>query len=146
MTDHDWQILLLPASQGGFLGLPFKWGARGPEAYDCWGLVATLRARMGQPVPDDWGVPKCDVGAALAVFARESESQDWQSVPLGQHQPGDIIALSTHRRIHHVGLATPWGVIHAARGCGSVHQDLAGLRRAGYQLIQPYQYHGVIHG
>ena len=138
-----WQSLVAPQGQGGFLGAPFVWGARGP-AYDCWGLVTAARARLGAPVPDDWGVGNNDTAAAMAVMAREAGNPNWQAVALEAMAAGDIVALSSHRRIHHVGLATPWGVLHAARGFGVVLQSLAALRRSGYRLIVPYRYAGPV--
>ena len=141
-SQDDWRELVAPDYQGGFLGAPFRWGGRGPD-YDCWGLVAAARERLGAPVPDDWGVGDNDTATALAVMAREAgNASRWQALDLTAMAPGDIVALSSHRRIHHVGLATPWGVLHAARGFGVVLQSLPALRRSGYRLIVPYRYLG----
>jgi len=38
----------------GFIGKPFAYGARGPHAFDCWGLVLALRAALELPVPPDF--------------------------------------------------------------------------------------------
>jgi len=35
------------------VGLPYRRGARGPTAFDCWGLVLEVRRRLGQPLPPD---------------------------------------------------------------------------------------------
>lgn len=32
------------------IGKPYKEGARGPEAYDCWGVVMAIYHRLGWPV------------------------------------------------------------------------------------------------
>lgn len=34
------------------IGIPFKYGGRGPDTYDCWGLVMELQKRQGITVPD----------------------------------------------------------------------------------------------
>ena len=34
------------------LGKPFAWGGRGPDAYDCWGLVVEVARRAGITLPD----------------------------------------------------------------------------------------------
>lgn len=39
-------------SYGDLIGKPFAWKARGPDAYDCYGLVEELSRRMGLKVPD----------------------------------------------------------------------------------------------
>lgn len=34
-------------------GHPYRRGARGPDAFDCWGLVLEARRRLGLPLPPD---------------------------------------------------------------------------------------------
>lgn len=36
------------------LGKPFRYGGRGPEAFDCYGLAIELRRRAGLPMPEDY--------------------------------------------------------------------------------------------
>ena len=74
------------------LGKPFKQDARGPEAYDCLGLVLAVLHRLGTPVPD-WNSSEHILALAL---------EQWQ--PVTTPQAGDLILLrSTHPRWH-VGL------------------------------------------
>ena len=35
-------------------GMPFMRGARGPAAFDCWGLVLEVRRRLDLPMPPDF--------------------------------------------------------------------------------------------
>lgn len=37
-----------------YIGKPYEYGARGPQAFDCWGLVLHLRAALGLVVPVDF--------------------------------------------------------------------------------------------
>jgi cell wall-associated NlpC family hydrolase len=57
------------------LGLPYVWGATGPDAFDCSGLVQWSFAQIGVAIP------------------RTSEAQATGGVPvtLDQLQPGDVI-------------------------------------------------------
>ena len=38
------------------IGKPYEGGGRGPDSYDCYGLVVEVESRMGRRVPDV-GVP-----------------------------------------------------------------------------------------
>lgn len=35
-----------------FIGVPFRWGGRGPDDYDCWGWLMELCRRDGVVIPD----------------------------------------------------------------------------------------------
>ena len=57
------------------LGKPYQWGAAGPDAYDCSGLVYAAYARAG-------------ISIARTTFGWR---QDGPVVPLTQLQPGDLL-------------------------------------------------------
>jgi hypothetical protein len=57
-------------------------------------------------------------------------------------EPGAVVALSTHRRIHHVGVCTPFGVLHATKGFGARVESEAILKATGYRRIEYYQWVG----
>jgi len=86
----------------GEVGKPYVWGATGPNAYDCSGLM--LRAFQA-------------AGIYLPRVARE-QYQAGGHVPLAQAQPGDLLFLArdTHdpATIHHVMLYLGNGAIAEA--------------------------------
>ncbi len=86
----------------GEVGKPYVWGATGPNAYDCSGLM--LRAFQAG-------------GIYLPRVARE-QYQAGAHVPAGQAQPGDLLFLATDQRdpatIHHVMLYLGNGMIAEA--------------------------------
>ena len=59
----------------GQLGKPYQWGATGPDAYDCSGLVYAAYAAAG-------------IHIARTTFQWR---QDGPQVPLTQIQPGDLL-------------------------------------------------------
>ncbi|GAA2582549.1 hypothetical protein GCM10010399_10430 [Dactylosporangium fulvum] len=62
------------------VGKPYKWGAAGPGAYDCSGLVMASYAKAGIKLPHQSGqIPRRG-----------------RKVPAGQWQPGDVIAFPGH--------------------------------------------------
>jgi cell wall-associated NlpC family hydrolase len=88
------------------IGKPYRWGAAGPDAYDCSGL--TMYA---------WG--------AAGVSLPHSSRAQFSSLPHvanDQIQPGDLLFYGSP--IHHVGIYEGGGVyIHAPESGESVRRD-----------------------
>jgi len=86
----------------GELGKPYVWGATGPNAYDCSGLV--LRAFQAAGI----GLPR----------VASDQYRAGGHVPVQQAQPGDLVFLATDRSdpstIHHVMLYLGDGMIAEA--------------------------------
>ncbi|MCM2576067.1 C40 family peptidase [Streptomyces meridianus] len=80
------------------IGKPYRWGAQGPNAFDCSGLTSQAWARAGRPIP------------------RTSQAQ-WRQlprIPLQELRPGDLVVY--HRNASHVALYLGDGkVVHAPR-------------------------------
>ena len=68
------------------LGKPYEWGATGPDAYDCSGLVQAAWAAAGVSIPrttyEDW--------------------DDLQHIPESQMVPGDLIIFDDEGHVGHV--------------------------------------------
>jgi len=118
------------------VGAPFVWGGRGPDGYDCWGLVRRATEMLGLPMPPDYTTetPAC----AVRTISAELHPPAWIKQETGS--PGDIVMMSTNRRIHHTGLVTPYGILHTTRGLGAVIMSESGLRAACYQRIEYYRW------
>lgn len=57
------------------IGTPFKYGGRGPDSYDCFGLVMEMCRRNGHPIPDfgfaeDQGLIAAMMGASLPQWRK----------------------------------------------------------------------------
>ena len=81
------------------LGVPFERGARGPEAYDCYGLAIEMFRRAGVVVPDFTSPGTLEEVAELIA----SEAPRWRRVPVGT-----VMSLTTFRLEGigaHVGVA-----------------------------------------
>ncbi|MFF8724971.1 NlpC/P60 family protein [Streptomyces sp. NPDC015171] len=85
------------------LGKPYRWGAQGPDAYDCSGLTSQAWSHAGRPIP------------------RTSQEQ-WDQlkrVPLNQLRPGDLVVYFPDAT--HVGLYVGAGrIVQAPRPGGRV--------------------------
>lgn len=85
------------------LGRPYRWGAVGPDSFDCSGLTSWAYRQAGIAIP------------------RTSRQQyaGLTKVPLAQLQPGDLVffaAGNSPSSIHHVGIYVGGGrMLHAPR-------------------------------
>lgn len=79
------------------VGKPYAYGGRGPEEYDCWGLVMEIYRRKGVELPDYERPESWSEVAKLMI----QEKQAWTEC--GQI-PGSVIHIRVGRDPHHVGI------------------------------------------
>lgn len=89
------------------LSKPFRDGARGPDAYDCVGLMLEVERRLGVELPP-WGSHAREMAGALAHWT-----------PVTDPQPGDGILFESDDPPWHIGVVGGGGyMIHAHPSCG----------------------------
>lgn len=79
------------------IGKPFKYGGRGPEFYDCYGLVMELHKRAGKTIPD---VLSPSEQAKIASLV-ETEVPAWTAC---ERAPGAVLTMRIGRHVSHVAL------------------------------------------
>jgi cell wall-associated NlpC family hydrolase len=107
------------------VGKPYVWGAKGPEQFDCSGLVTWLYAQIGIRIP---------VGTA-------GQWPQMQPVTIADLQPGDLVFMDTEGagRVTHVGMLAgdlngdgQWDMVHAANPALGVRVDYNIFQSAYY--------------
>ncbi len=94
------------------IGAPYVWGAEGPEAFDCSGLVLWVYGQLGLQVP------------------RTAQQQfDWATpIDQSQLQPGDLTFFEntypSSDRITHVGIYAGGGVVVMATTTGDYVREV----------------------
>jgi cell wall-associated NlpC family hydrolase len=79
------------------VGSPYSWGATGPNAFDCWGLIKCAFLQNGKSLPRS--------SQALA--------QGGQPVAISDLQPGDIVTF--YSDVSHAGIYIGDGLmVHAS--------------------------------
>lgn len=123
------------------IGLPWVAGARGPEAYDCWGLFLHVQRRHFDRDLPEIPIDPDNLRAVLDAFNGHPERQRWQKVdrPIA----GDAVLMRQSRYPVHIGV---WldidggGVLHAVRHAGVVFQTLAALDAHGWRIEGYYRF------
>lgn len=99
------------------IGKPFKDLGRGPDGYDCWGVVKEVADRLGNDVPD-YGVHYDDYESVLSTY--KAVRNDY--VPISKKDkliPGDIVIYKRLGSGLHFGIMVDQHhFLHASEGSG----------------------------
>ena len=94
------------------LGKPFADGGRGPDAYDCVGLLLEVQRRMGRSLPA-WGSHARNLPGALARWELTDDPQ-----------PGDGILIRSSDPAWHIGIVCGDNhMLHANPDAGQVVRE-----------------------
>lgn len=130
-----------------YVGKPWRVGARGPEAFDCFGLVwHVYKHHFGIELPTFAEVNNPDVRAVMAAISKEEQGPDWQRIKIPVD--GCAVGLSTTRLFHHVGvyLAIDGGhLLHALDKSNVILTPILRLQREGWQRVEFFKHkrHGA---
>jgi len=95
-----------------YIGKPYKVGARGPEFYDCWGLVCAIyKNALGVELPD-WHRPHKLNGPQSITHFRNRAIQAGLGLEVEKPEDFCIALLDRGRIAHHAGIFYAGGVIH----------------------------------
>lgn len=124
-----------------FIGLPYREGARGPDAYDCYGLVAAvLRAARGWELPDWYAAASGPQAASRAISAAlVGEIAGGHARRVETPVDCDIAIVGSRLRPHHVGVVFNGGVLHAAKAFGSTWHPFSRFANL-YPAVEYYQW------
>lgn len=124
-------------------GLPWREGANGPDAFDCWGLA---RATQAELFDRDIPVMSRDPADVLAVLKRVVQSDPeigWVEVKNPAH--GDLVTLRHVKEPQHIGtwLAIDRGrLLHAVANAGVCFDAKPMLTMTGWGRFRFYRYVG----
>ncbi len=90
-----------------YVGLPFEDGGRGPESFDCWGLVRQVYAfELGIDLPSYGEISARDLGRIARAMGQGQAEDCWRGI--GTPAAFDVVlmrAAGGARAVVHVGLA-----------------------------------------
>jgi cell wall-associated NlpC family hydrolase len=112
---HAWRAV--DAALAELPGTAFERGARGPESFDCWGLVLEVRRRLGLPLPPDFVSGTLTRDEIRALFHGQ-RPHGWRRV---EPSLGAIVLASD---AGHAGVLLALRVVHAHVKAGVVAWSL----------------------
>ena len=102
------------APYADLIGKPFAWKGRGPDVFDCYGLVEEMERRHGRRVPDYLSPTTFETISALV----ETSQKFWTPCEQG---PGAVVTIRIGRYVSHVGIVLPYGqMLHSWERSGGV--------------------------
>lgn len=128
-----------------FQYLDKKWvkGGRGPDSFDCWGLVYWIyKTHLNQELPLYPTIDASDLVKVTEKITEYSTLPDW--IPLDKPQDLCIVAMSKNiDTLHHVGLFLDIDgglILHATPNAFVIAQTERDLVKWGYRRIEYYHY------
>lgn len=119
------------------IGRPYAPGARGPDAFDCWGLVVHVLASGFAVAAPDVARTDCGLRAARRLFDEHAGNAGWLPTPVPS--PGAVALMGTAGRPAHAGIAIAdgarLGVLHALEREGVVFDALTKLPARGFTFV-----------
>ena len=116
------------------IGKPFKYHGKGPDAYDCYGLLQELYRRDGVKLPNVESV--ADQALQANLFAHGVQS--WQEC---EKFPGAAVLIRIGRYVSHVGYVSgTTHVIHTTKATGGVVREP--LENLKHRIVGFYRYVG----
>jgi cell wall-associated NlpC family hydrolase len=101
------------------IGIPYRDKGTSPEGVDCWGLVVLYHRLVGRTVPryDETYSSADNVGNAIT-----NGWVEWEQIPLGSEEPGDVLAFrkAAGGQVVHCGVVLGRGqFLHCLEGRNS---------------------------
>lgn len=94
------------------VGKPFEDGGRGPDTFDCWGVLQAIQRRLGNTPTDFPSRPE---------LLQQVVADEWQPIQRDQILPGDAILLrsSMAKYTWHIGVVVDsFTMLHARESVG----------------------------
>ena len=109
-----------------YVGAPFKDGGRGPDVFDCWGLVSQVyRDQLGIDLPHYGEISAADLLRVRREIMAGAASEPWRQVTDPREFDVAVMRLPTGRGHGHVGVLTdPRNVLHVEAGSGAAIEQL----------------------
>lgn len=130
-------------SWSDWVGLPYVDCGRGPDAFDCWGLVMAVQwAGRGVRLPSFLTYDRVIIdGDSSRAIANTKSLECWELVPVKEAHPFDVVVLNIGDNPNHVGVVIDSRLfLHSAREQASMIEPYTG-RRWKNRVEGVYRYH-----
>ena len=128
-----------------YLNRPWARGTRGPNTFDCWGLIHWVyKTHLGVDLPA-YVIPSHIPGPTHAgkIHMEEQARGVWN--PIDKPVDGCLVTLSCNTAVHHVGIyfEHSGGLVYHANSGATVHaMKFHRLLASGFTNVICYKYNG----
>lgn len=128
-----------------YLGKKWVLGAKGPDVFDCWGLVHYIyKHHFGVNLPEYPAINVNTLSKVVRLINRGLQSDQWEKLATPEH--GCAVGMSTNiKSMHHVGIYVAMDdgyVLHCATGKNVIAQPVNDLHRTGWKRVEYYKFRG----
>jgi cell wall-associated NlpC family hydrolase len=120
-----------------YIGLPWKFGENGPDAYDCWGLLRhVMMFHFNTYMPE---APIGDAEGCASMFTENVVSGNWVPIDKPEHGAGVLLRGG---RLPHVGIYLDidgGGILHSLEGWGVIFSRPSSLNGIGFGRASYYR-------
>ena len=120
-----------------YIGLPWRRGADGPEAFDCWGLVVFVQGRHFNTIMPHISDREFSLRQIAAAVKTHDYAWERTNTPL----EGDIVLMARRSVYAHIGVwvnANTGGILHCAERAGVIFSKLNTLSLQGWGSVTIY--------
>ncbi|MDF2809497.1 MAG: hypothetical protein K0S56_528 [Microvirga sp.] len=123
------------------IGRPYEIGARGPEAFDCYGLAAHIQRHLAQIDMPAIAFAEPTTRAAAEAMLSHPERDAWEEIEEADAREFDLVLMGNVRKHDfHLGTyivpVTTAAVIHTDKAAGVVVDDIPALRAIGFNFLR----------
>jgi cell wall-associated NlpC family hydrolase len=123
------------------IGRPYRIGATGPDAFDCYGLARYIQAKLYDVAMPELPFVAATTRVQAEVMLSHAERDNWREIPEHEARDGDLVLMgNVIRRDFHLGTlvvpVTEGVVLHVDRPSGVVANDLPSLRCVGFNYLR----------
>lgn len=124
------------------IGKPWVFGAKGPDAFDCWGLARYVQSRQYGIEMAELGYGYTDWRASAIAVEKTEERQHWRIIK--EPTEGDLILMARNKLPVHIGIwiraNREWGALHCIEGVGVTFNRAGILSVMGWGGMQFFRH------
>jgi cell wall-associated NlpC family hydrolase len=126
------------------IGRPYRIGATGPDAFDCYGLARHLQHNLFSYDLPELGAVYVTTRSQAEAMLSHPETKNWREIPDYEARDGDIVLMgNTLKRNFHLGTfvvpVTAGVVLHVDNVSGVLADDLPSLRSIGFNYVRIFR-------
>ena len=125
-----------------YIGTPWKFGATGPDAFDCWNFACHVQQEHFNIEMIEKAF-NGDLRKSAQLLKTSEEKQRW--VPVVKPEDGDLVLMARRINPIHIGV---WistkqsnGILHCVQGSGVIFQSVQNVKLHGFGSLVYYRHH-----